>query len=642
MNIVPYSYNGTLINDTTNYKAYFPLENSVALQGSVDPIEVERAFLPPDFAAKTIRSKVVPITILMMGTVSTQLDALKKLFDVRDQTQRTLIVRDAADSNRQWQVLATCIGQPSVTGSATTFSLYIEDAVWSSVVTQTDSSWNVTATGSTNVITPIGNNNARPVISVTPTAGSIGYQYSRFCAITNNTASKLVNYPINVLGTSFNTAALVTAGKMQANGDDLRVIVDGAEKNRWLGAINTTATRVWSAITFDPKIDLVLIGALASSGAATLKFTRTTANIAYLRRLPKNSLMLIESEVVIIGTPNSVACTVPITARGQKGTSAAGHAIGTTLKWIQHDIWVKYGNSTIDAPVTDDSYKPIFNLATSTNTSWVYANFNSPSTPTRTGDWDGVVLRSTGKKSHIYTKSTDLVEDPSSAMGMSINSWLYGSKWQNEYGDCEWTLSNPCGISSVAATGKSYTTKVGNWANMMAVWGASADCTLNGVDYSPMFYLYEPTPINTWVAWSNSFSAYVSKAIKFRLEGNLAGLANGKYCYEVLTATVGLSAVPTITVGSELSSYSMDCTITNVTTGEYLTFAYPMVLGQTVIINCDSKTVAINNHSVFAGLQLSTARVNWLDLRPGANTLKFEQDYTSGVTVAISWQDRNS
>lgn len=71
----------------------------------------------------------------------------------------------------------------------------------------------------------------------------IGQRYRKRMTVTNTQDRTLGPFPYRIdLG---DTAALVTASKLQADGDDLRVIIDGKDQKRLLQGINKTQTFAW-------------------------------------------------------------------------------------------------------------------------------------------------------------------------------------------------------------------------------------------------------------------------------------------------------------------------------------------------------------------------------------------------------------
>lgn len=117
-----------------------------------------------------------------------------------------------------------------------------------------------------------------PVVRVKPTVqrststATAGEKYRRTVRVTNGLSRSLVNFPYRLdLG---NTATLVTATQMQADGDDVRVVYQGKEIARTLDDMNTTSTGAWviipnlapgAAMDFD-----IIYGAASMTAPATL------------------------------------------------------------------------------------------------------------------------------------------------------------------------------------------------------------------------------------------------------------------------------------------------------------------------------------------------------------------------------------
>ncbi|MEM4721729.1 MAG: DUF2341 domain-containing protein, partial [Candidatus Methanomethylicaceae archaeon] len=80
---------------------------------------------------------------------------------------------------------------------------------------------------------------------------SMAHLYSRNITISNPSNTDLYSYPILVI---LDTASIVTAGKMQSDGRDIRFTWNGNDLDYWIetGTMNTNATRIWVKI---PKIE---------------------------------------------------------------------------------------------------------------------------------------------------------------------------------------------------------------------------------------------------------------------------------------------------------------------------------------------------------------------------------------------------
>ncbi len=638
MNLVPISFDGVAVNDGTNYKGYFPFENSLSVMAGSEVVEVQRAFLPPDYAVKNLKSKTVPLAVVMLGAAATQIDALKKLFNTRDQTPRNLIVGDMNDLvgglPRQWQLSATCVSHTMIDGAEVVFGLYIEDDCLYSVTAQTDT-WTISSAATATHALPatLGNANAQPVITITPTAGTNGWLYKKFLTVLNNSDTPVTNYPFNVMGTLFDTASLVTAGKMRSDGNDVRVMVDGNQAPIWLGTMNTTATKAWVNLNLSKRNELVLSANVAGSGLGNLYFDANNyANITKLGLIRSGMMFLVDSEIIEVGTPNLTTCTLPMKTRGLKGTTAASHIATTTIKWIEHDIWLTYGNSAAAAQVVDDAYKPMFNV-TSTNSQWTYTNFLSASQPNRPGSFVKMTQTTNTGMSGLYTApaGTSAVKvnaDPATALGM----WYENISGKVERtGELRWGVPNPF-RASLVCSGYKYSNKIGS--GVTPAWPVSVGAMPAASPWLP------PTAVSTVQSWSGTYSFDLAN---FSMQGFIRRTDVCRCYLEITAVYVTLSAsVPSVAVGTEQSNYAIGCKITNNTTGEYITLTYALTIGQSVVIDCANRTCTLFSGSLLGSLSFSTVRTQWLDLKPGVvNTLQFDQANATSLTVVTTWQDRS-
>jgi len=85
---------------------------------------------------------------------------------------------------------------------------------------------------------------------------------------------------------------------------------------------------------------------------------------------------LIDSEAITFDPDNIDLINYQITSlqRSKKYTTAVSHSASSTVRYIEHDLWIMYGDSDLGSPDVDDDYKPIFALS-STNKIWSYTNY---------------------------------------------------------------------------------------------------------------------------------------------------------------------------------------------------------------------------------------------------------------------------
>lgn len=229
------SYNGTNINDGTNYRGF--ISSDIKLQGDARIVNVDRSGRRPVYAAKVLNDYDITIAIECLGTLESQIDALKALFDVEDETPRQLVVKDTADSDKNWYVYATVRSMPTLKNKTVYINLSIADPVWYSSTENSDT-WNITASGQKKDLTAAGNKPARPVFTLTPTSAGTGrFAYRRLAIWYNPITDAQINYPLMVTNSVWDTAALVAdvTNSVVLNG----AIADDATTITWDGETGT-------------------------------------------------------------------------------------------------------------------------------------------------------------------------------------------------------------------------------------------------------------------------------------------------------------------------------------------------------------------------------------------------------------------
>ncbi len=228
----------------------------------------------------------------------------------------------------------------------------------------------------------------------------------------------------------------------------------------------------------------------------------------------------------------------------------AAHSAGTAVRWVQHDIWILYGNPGVSAPAADDRYKPAFSLSSSTNTLWYYTVFNDAN-ELRSGGWGhwgNVAITGSGG---VYTATQRTLAAGDYEV---LGAWL-DVLHSNAYG---WWLANPCGIVNITwqdgkkrRAGDSFLVHCRHWPRGASWWITH---------YSPT----SPASPNTWESWSYSGSAFavsdiVAIAAYFFPQDVEAG---------TVTVTLNSAETPTVMVGGESGGYHLDAVLENTTTGE--------------------------------------------------------------------------
>jgi len=494
------------------------------------------------------------------------------------------------------------------------------------------------STGDTISLTNHGDAYSEPIIKIKPTATKTGgYAYRRWLAIYNRVARALTNYPLEVTtaaGTGFDHATIVAAGKAQADGDDLLVEVDGVEVDRWLNGPNTATCKIWANLTFQAGQS----SALAETFAADAEVSSIT--VVSATTFPTSGTLYNPTSgeaFTYTGKDNSLNRFTGVT-RAAKGTTAAQNTLGQTIWWVEHDVWLLYGNASATVPTVDDTVKPIFELDHSTNTSWVYETFRNDSEG-RSGAWSyEQVIRNPdfyGTDHGGYTVG-DYTELGIATAGMTEGYEVKG----------RFKVYNPCGI-----TNANFTNGEKNCYNVVSSnWAAAIESSLNGSTWTTEYSIPTPVADGQWEAWTRdealtAGSLYVATS-----------LAADHYAPHYLEAgdcslTINSSNTPIVVLGSEQGAYPLDLILTVVLGGddqESIQLQFMMALDQELEIDCENRTVTYlkENGNQFQALTLlSPALRNYWARLPGhwdgGETVLLRADETglNGMTITVTYPD---
>lgn len=626
------TWDGNNINDTTNYL-------SVLLQDAYGLPDAGVRTAPREGAWPLVTGLDRPghaftIEVYVTGSsVATLQKQIYQWFDPEDETPKKLVVEDSTGGGDRY-VYAIC---KRIRSTGPTYALHFlidlvvhGDIRWRENTATTDT-WTTTDTGLTKTLTNNGEDDAYPVITVTPLAGrTSGYTYRRFVAVDWVSPTSGVDYPVDIGDGGLDTAALVSGGKMQADGDDLRVYVDGIEVPRWLDGMNSTDTAVW--VNFDFTYTWLTTKSRKLLTAIGATDTVTTIDVNTVLTWSSAGYAKINSELFSYTGKTSTSLTG--VTRAIYGTSAAAHATTDDVIWIEHEVFIVYGDGTATAPSTDnDIYKPMFTLASSSNTVWDYDEFYESGVPTRTAAWEESHTNGVTMYGANHGGSTD---NPYTELGIKV----IGSASEYRYGT--WSLAaRTVGTASVNfANGEKYSETIGT------AWDAEI------TDHSSPYDIYdipEPTTDATWESWSHSGATNGGYIVYFSLaiDKSAVGVHGKTYYVEVADVTITLDSddTPTIMICSESGSYTLDCRITNSTTGDYIDLYIPgMDTNQSIEIDTNDKTVtySYDGSSQYQALELpSGPRKDWLKLQPGDNVIKYDETGATGVRLDFSWDERH-
>lgn len=565
---------------------------------------------------------------LIIRIVGADRDGLRadlfRLFDPEDETPKMLV--GSNHGGVQMRIEALCeelrVYGDQQHDTAFVAALAVSGDVRWRATTETDDTWNITASGQTNVVANAGEDEAYPVLEITPTGGKTGgYDYKRYVSVTWRAINSGSNYPIR-LGT-LDTATLVGAGRMQADGDDLRVFVDGIEVARHLVDMNTASTYIWFATSWQAAADLELTASIAGAGSVD---SIELDDADEMDKLPSAGFVRVGSEVFSYSGKDRSNARLTGIERAVWGTSAGAHSAGDDVYWMQHEVTIVYGDATATAPDTTGT-EPVFELDQSDNGEWRFEEFGESAylnRPASWGRWGALTIGGTGG---VYSGTERTVLSAYTVIGAWVEEKHGGS-----YG---WCLRNPCGIVNAAwADGKKRAVVVTDFLVHLAYWVREASW------WTWQATLADPASADTWEAWSEAAAGSDWDPAEM--------LAIALYWYpsdvEAGTVTVYLNAseTPVTSIGSELGNYTLACTITNETTDEAVTVAFEMALNEMLKVDTDERTVVygLDGSNQFQAVGLDSARRHWLRLVPGNNTLRFDDTGTAAVTVVTTLRRR--
>ncbi len=229
----------------------------------------------------------------------------------------------------------------------------------------------ITGTGGWSGGTNPGNGNAYSI--------STGWVYRRRIFMFNRSDQPLaspngaIGYPFLLLDGNWDHAALVTAGKSLASGDDVLATVDGAETNRQVDAWNTSTTKLWSPIFFPPKRS----GSFGPSGlpnnGTTIAVQPVSTNIS---NWPSSGFVGSSADAEILYYSSRDDWNLYDLHRAQLGTSYESWGAGSIAYPLMHDVQLLYGYlgaGSVSQFDQSTDLQPIIDMANSTNATHKWA-----------------------------------------------------------------------------------------------------------------------------------------------------------------------------------------------------------------------------------------------------------------------------
>jgi hypothetical protein len=660
MILKPYSYNGTSLQ-STDYVASFP-ETNGDLQIKSQPGYTKRAGAVPVYAGKDLVPQTLALEIIMQGDYMTLFESLNTLFDTKDETPLPFICTDEEDSSKQYYVYATPQQvQGGHDGPMATVTLALDDPIWQSV-TQNSQAWSITSSTSTTDVTINGNDDSYPIFEITPTSNpSTDFIYSNWLQVLPQSDRPWADRPLCITGatdTTWDTAALVAAGKMQADGDDIRVFRNNIPIDFWVSGVNTTDTKVWVVSHMPEANNFTLKTAIGATDTVTeIEVPYSATSLDDFNPLPPNGLLILDASIGSTDTEefaysaktvSDTKLSFTIHARANRNTTAVAHAAGCNVRYLPYGYRIDYGATLATAPTIDNTKKPIINLSTSNNGSFVYANFYND-TAQRAGIWKPFVRAQSDpifSRSGHYTSTSDEGDtDPATEMGLSAETYQAGGLWRPDTVLITWVGEFPDYVSSFSASGEQNQT-----ASSIPSYGM-AYVPASGIGANFFWYVsaQASTDYGTWTTWTKATTDATVPAgvdaLRWVMNGTILGTSDLYAKAGISAATVNFTNPPHVMLRGEVtSSAKVNCTITNTTTNERIDLSLPVTVNDTIYVDTDPgfPTVTYNGQVVNGAIKLSSVRAAWLKLQPGSNSLSFDnnQSVSNNFTITIKTRDR--
>lgn len=470
-----------------------------------------------------------------------------------------------------------------------------------------------------------------PYDTVTGTIPSSGLIYcgTEQIKYTGKTATNFTGCTRGVNGTTAAAHAddaVIYVSHIAADGNDVRIYVDGVEVKRWFYGINTANTKIWINWTQPANSDMTLGADIAGAGdVATITIENTSGNVTNIALIPTTGNVLIGSEIFVYTGVNVAGLQLTGCTRASRQTSAGAHTTGDAIKFVTHDVYMYYGYVDITPYVVDDTNKPIIKL-TSTNTSWIFEEFGDGLSMTgggnaglRTGTWYKLT-----PNTYVYYSKT--------GYGNPVDPWeCVGIQATTGFG-----FYHPCGITEVTASGQKYK-KTSSYAWATITFEKSAD----GIAYTVVWTEAAPSSTNTWEALSAHTAVSLSGTYYYiKIVGTNFGAAPlySAHEFDDVTLTIDTTLVPTITIADEFGVYPLNATLTNTTTGESMTVALVTETGKALTIDTAEKTVTLYDGSNQINAIDTPVRAEWFRLLPGANAISITE--AGIIQVVFTWEDR--
>jgi hypothetical protein len=503
-------------------------------------------------------------------------------------------------------------------------------------------------------------------------AKGLGYVDTEQIAWTGNSGTQLTGVTRGLHGTTAATHAdnaVIKLSHMQADCNDLRVFLGDVETRRWIVSPNNASTKIWFIVDLKTGFRLTLASALdGSSNYTSLQFTANATHQQMIAVMPDEGIVYHGTEWISYRGRDAVGCKLLNPTRGILSTTKQAHSVSDTFDYLPAAVKIVYGNSGVEDPAAGDIYydetKPVFDLASSDNTQWVYSAstvFYDPLNTNRPGAWQQSIAR-TGNTSGLYNYTQDGVSPAAPAMGMKIAAWLNGTVWQFENATMAWQFNSAGGIQEISATGQTYRNSGGypvvaalQYQQLVTTTitstvrrkkrAVNTTSQISSLQWLSAWNENSPASISTWTAWTHSTVSVPTATtwVRFALSGVLQAMADAMAALEVLTLTVKFTTanIPSGLLLSETSNYQLDIQMINNTTGESFTVFFPMRTGVGFVIDGEAYMVTYEGVNAHEAMTLNDeSRDAFMRLVAGNNDLQVISTDLGSLTGTLTYYRR--
>lgn len=633
------------INDGVNYKATTPVGVGNGMASAI-PNYIDMGQGDPVLGGKTLSGTMYTFQVQLLGDTDVlreaQRDSLVSQFLPNDREIKKLYAADADNEDKQWYLEGSAISQPILAENSLdlyNITIALNVPYWIEA-DENEVAWNIFSSTDTQEVENVGNVAALPIFELVANAGKSSIETFKLFVGVEASPFWGGSIPIDLTPEGLNTQSLITAGKMLSSGDDLRVVIDGVSRRRWLGGdgINTENTHVWTYVQVSICPTMTLATALdGSTTPATIvcSFSPTATSIS----IPTNKTIRIGSELISYGAVTIDTAQGLITfsnpVRNAKGSQIAAHLAGSAVALIPLDIWIIFGDPAILAPVPSEDTEPNIDLGLSTNEEWIYTTFYKASGA------QGFTFAPIFAFPGIYYGTEHNGGLLTSTAGFDVPTEVVGVAAQRTMKP---TISfrHTGSISHVEIAGEKYRT---------GQTFANVTLSISGGTGNPRIILHtEPSPddAETWEPVNISVPCPTVSEIRLTVDGSVLGttLPTPVALVELTDVSLTVAHPPVVFLPSEEQvSYEYDGYIHNNRNDHQIILRKLITKTEEVItIDCvDLEAYSEDGKRIRGMLDFAgTVRDDWMTLLPGVNELEFWDVDTTDVTITVRWRARNT